>query len=56
MNFAKHCASAYVQIGVNIGGNRVVQSDFPSYLSHSAWSINPLCLNDAYLRQIIESA
>ena len=41
-NFANHCATAHVLIGSNIGGNRVLQSDFPSYLSHSALLINAI--------------
>ena len=39
MNCAKPCAAAHVLIVIGaiiiIGGNRVLQSDFPSYLSHS---------------------
>ena len=33
VNFAKHCATA----NVLIGGNRVLQSDFPSYFGRSLW-------------------
>ena len=42
-SFANHCATAHVLIGAN-GGNRVLQSDFLSYLSHSALLINAIAI------------